>query len=58
MYASIFNSSGTPYYLTTTPDLGDYYSANKINTMALGRGRAGTIFKDEAEFYLLLEIFL
>ncbi len=51
MYAEVFRISGLPYYFKTTPDLGDYYPPQKMNSIALGRGRQGTIFKDDAEFY-------
>lgn len=51
MYGNVFNAGTSPYYFTITPNLGTYYQPQKITSLALGRGRQGTIIKNEAGFY-------
>ncbi len=51
MFAEVFNTASSPYYLKPTNSIGSYYVPQKINNYAFGNGREGIIAKDSAQFY-------
>ena len=54
MYADVFNTEATPYYLKTSNNLGSYYIPQKINSYNFASGREGTVTKDTAHFYFTI----